>query len=86
MSRILDDMIWLADGATALWAFSATVDVYGGVSPVVSRWYDLWAGLVAVDAICVSQGSNGTSFAAGEVSIRLDIDKIGGGNTIISLS
>ena len=79
-------MIWLADGTTASWAFSATVDVYGGVSPVVSRWYDLWAGLVAIDAMCVSKASRGISFAAGEVSITLDIDTIDGGNTNISLS
>lgn len=39
---------------------------------VTGRWFDLWAGAVAVNAICVASGYAGTSLLPGGLGITLD--------------
>jgi hypothetical protein len=39
---------------------------------VTGRWFDLWAGAVAINAICVASGYPGTSLLRGGLGITLD--------------
>ena len=42
---------------------SVNVDIDG--SPVISQWYDLWAGAVAITGICVMNDKTGVSSTLG---------------------
>lgn len=48
----------------------AVVDVESR-DPVTGRWFDLWAGAVAINAICVAGGFAGTSLLPGGLGITL---------------
>ncbi len=45
---------------------------------VVGRWHDLWAGAVAVDAMCVQRrGRSGQALLQG--GLRITLERAGGG-------
>ena len=39
---------------------------------VTARWFDIWAGAVAVCAMCAIRGYGGVSFLPGGLSITID--------------
>ena len=63
-----------------------TVDVEHHNS-VSSCWYDIWAGAVAVTAVCVMKGHGGTSGLPGGLTVTLDVTrdpKLEGNETAVS--
>ncbi|MCJ1454573.1 hypothetical protein MMC28_004926 [Mycoblastus sanguinarius] len=57
--------------------WQAEIDIMGG-GLVIGRWFDLWAGAVAINAICVAtEGKYGHSFSAR--GLRISLFQGGGG-------
>lgn len=49
----------------------AVIDVESR-SRVTGRWFDLWAGAVAINTMCVARGLAGTSLLPGGLGITLE--------------
>ena len=48
---------------------------------VTARWFDIWAGAVAVGAMCVVRGYGGVSALAGGLSVTIDaVQGVGSAN------
>ncbi len=65
----------MADPFPAPNGLHAIVDVENR-DRVTGRWFDLWAGAVAVNGMCVTRGLAGTSSLPGGLSITLSSSSI----------
>lgn len=52
--------------------FYVKVDVFDPNSVSMARWVDIWAAVVAIDAMCVRDGAAGLARVAGGLEIRVD--------------
>ena len=68
------------------WDYSAIVEIEDHDEPVFARWYDVWAGLVALDSICVADGFAGSSVSQGRLKITVDIKRNGVANLGVNLT